>query len=177
MAKKFFNYSFQIERTKKTGTIFVIVMVVLLVSFFLFYKSKSNVTSLDRLSYKVVLGMNRFEDRNCDHAYRLNYQKKTCGTICINSLKKDSNYLSDLQEEMQKNGFSFKKESSKKINNGNYSYVETANKIPYISYYVIDYENKTYSIEYIDQSSYLAKTNEKKCGESFHNFINSLKLK
>lgn len=177
MAKKFFNYSFQIERTKKAGILFVVVVVVLLVSFFLFYKSKSNVTKLDQLSYKVVLGMNRFEDRNCDHAYRLNYQKKTCGTICINSIKKDSNYLSDLQDEMQKNGFSFKNQSSKKINNRDYSYLETANKVPFISYYVTDYVNKTYSIEYIDQSSYLTKTNEKKCGESFNTFINSLKLK
>lgn len=177
MAKKFFDYSFQIERTKKLGIVFVIVVVVLLVSFFLFYKSKSNVTKINQLSYKVVLGMNRFEDRNCDHAYRLNYQKKTCGTICINSLKKDSNYLSDLQEEMQKNGFSFKKKIEKKINNKEYSYLETANKIPFISYYVTDYNGKTYSIEYIDQSSYLTKTNEKKCGESFHDFINSLNLK
>ena len=65
----------------------------------------------------------------------------------------------------------------KKINNKDYSYLETANKIPLISYYVTDYNGKTYSIEYIDQSSYLTKTNEKKCGESFHDFINSLKLK
>ena len=177
MAKKFFNYSFQIERTKKAGIIFIIVVVGLLVSFFLFYKSKSNVTKLDQLSYKVVLGMNRFEDRNCDHAYRLNYQKKTCGTICINSLKKDSNYLNNLRDEMQKNGFSFQNKSSKNINKQHYSYLETANKIPLISYYITDYQNKTYSIEYIDQSSYLTKTNEKKCGESFRTFINSLKLK
>lgn len=177
MAKKFFNYSFQIERTKKTGTIFVIVVVCLLVGFFIFYRSKSNVTKLNRLSYKVVLGMNRFEDRNCDNAYRLNYQKKTCGTICINSIKEDPNYLSDLQDEMAKNGFSFKNKATKKINHHDYSYLETSNKIPLISYYVIDHENKTYSIEYIDQSSYLTKTNEKKCGESFQSFINSLKLK
>lgn len=177
MAKKFFNYSFQIERTKKTGTIFIIVVIVLLVSFFLFYKSKSNVAKLNQLSYKVVLGMNQFEDRNCERAYRLNYQKKTCGTICINSLKQKSDYLKDIKEKMKENGFSFKDIITKDINHQTYSYLETTNKVPVISYYVVDYKNKTYSIEYIDQSSYLTKTNEKECSKSLDKFTNSLKLK
>ena len=51
---------------------------------------------------------------------------------------------------MQKNGFLFKKKTVKKINNKDYSYLETANKIPLISYYVTDYNGKTYSIEYLN---------------------------
>ena len=63
------------------------------------------------------------------------------------------------------------------INNNVYLLLETNGQIPKIGYYVSDYNNHTYSIEYIDQSSYLTKTNEKKCSESFNKFIESLVLK
>lgn len=177
MSRKFFDYKYQIHRTKKTGIIFLIVIILVIGGFIVFYKSKSNTTKLDNLSYKVVLGMNSFEDKNCDNAYRLNYDRKTCGTICIQSIEHDNNYLDDLQKEMEENGFKFKGRKTKKINNDDYLLLETNSQIPKISYYVSNYNNRTYSVEYIDQSSYLTKTNEKKCNENFNRFINSLKLR
>lgn len=176
MAKKFFNYSFQIERTKKTGIIFLVVITVLIGGFFVFYKSKSNTTKLDDLKYKVILGMNTFDDKNCGASYRLNYQKKTCGTICIRGEKENNKYVNELQEEMKKNGFVLDDLKSKTINNQKYSYLKTKG-IPSISYYVTNYNKKTYIIEYIDQSSYLTSKNQNKCEESFSSFTNSLRLK
>ena len=60
---------------------------------------------LDKLNYEVVLGMNKFEDINCDKAYRLNYKESTCGTICINSKKSDKDYLNKRKSDLEKSGF------------------------------------------------------------------------
>ena len=71
MSNRYFSYSFQIHRTRKTIVIFIIFVILLVGGFFAFYKSKKHMEKLDKLNYVVVLGMNKFEDINCDKAYRI----------------------------------------------------------------------------------------------------------
>lgn len=176
MANKFFDYSFQIRRTKTTGIIFIIFVVALLVGAFLFYRSKNNITSVNKLSYKVVFGMNEFEDGSCDKAYRISYKKNTCGTICIKSLKKDKNFLDNTKNKMIENGFIINKIDNTEINNKKWNYFKTDN-VPLVSYYSYDYLNKTYVIENIDQSNYLTKSNKKECNNIYNKFKESWNIK
>lgn len=56
MAKKFFSYSFQVSRTKKTGTIFIVFVVVALIGAIIVYKINNNTAKVNDLTYKVVFG-------------------------------------------------------------------------------------------------------------------------
>ena len=98
MANKFFSYSFQVSRAKKAGIVLIIFIIILGTISFLWYRSKNNITKLDDLKYKVVFGMNEFEDGSCDKAYKINYNKNTCGSICIKKLNKDSDYIKNTKE-------------------------------------------------------------------------------
>ncbi len=177
MANKFFSYSFQVERTKKTGVIFVIFVVLVLVGAFLFYRSKNNVETVDKLNYKIVFGANEFEDGNCTKAYRINSEKRTCGTICIKDFKKDSNYQEKLRKELEKNGFTLKDTITRKINGQKWQYITTKDVSPSISYYINSDDNKTYSIEYIDQTSYLPKSIKASCNKTTNTLLKSIKVK
>lgn len=176
MSNRYFSYSFQIHRTRKTIVIFIVFVVLLVGGFFAFYKSKKHMEKLDKLNYEVVLGMNKFEDINCDKAYRLNYKESTCGTICINSKKSDKDYLNKRKSDLEKSGFTTGKIKEKVINKNNWSYLKTVKSNPSISYYAIDYGNKVYSIELIDQSNYLTNTKQDKCSQTFNKMLNSIKL-
>lgn len=177
MANKFFSYSFQVERTKKTGIIFVIFVVVLLVGAYFFYKTKNNNTSFNGISYNIVFGINEFESNDCDKAYRINSEKRTCGTICINILKQDQNYEKELRKNMEKNGFILADTTNKKINNYNWNYIKTSGVDPKINYYISNKSNKTYVVEYIDQTSYLPKKIKSSCNETTKKLLTSFKVK
>lgn len=177
MSNKFFSYSFQIHRTRKTIVIFLIFVVILVGGFYLFYKSRQHLETMDRLSYEVVLGMNEFEDNSCKKAYRMNYKNSTCGTICINTSKSDKDFLENTRSNLEKNGFTANKINSKEINQNTWSYFTTKNANPIISYYAIDYGNDLYHIEMIDQTGYLAKSKVQECKKNFNKMINSVKLK
>lgn len=177
MANKFFSYGFQVRRSKKAGIVFVIFLIIVLTISILWYRSKNNYTYIDRLGYQVSFGINEFEDNSCDKAYKVNYDKNTCGTLCINKRNKDSEYLKDVKSQMEANGFMIGKIKRKKINQYNWSYFHTSNDGPIISYYVNDDTNKTYIVEKIDQSQYLTKKNREKCGQLFDEMMDSLKIR
>lgn len=177
MSNKYFSYSFQIHRTRKTIVIFLIFVVVLVGGFILFYRSKRHTETINRLNYDVVLGMNEFEDSNCDKSYRMSYKESTCGTICINVSKSDKDYLEKTKSNLEQNGFYISKINSKTINKNNWSYFTTSKVNPVISYYAIDYGDKLYSIEIIDQTGYLSKTKASECSKGFTKMIDSIKLK
>lgn len=177
MSNRFFSYSFQIHRTRKTAIIFLVFVTLLVGGFYLFYRSKRHIETTDRLSYEVVLGMNEFEDNNCDKIYRLNYKESTCGTICVKVSESNKDFLETTKSNLEKSGFTIKKIKSKNINKNNWSYFDTVKANPAISYYAIDYGNKLYSIEIINQSNYLAKSKTAKCNKSFNKMINSISLK
>lgn len=176
MANKFFNYSFQIHRTRRTGIIFIIFIVLLGVGSFIFYKSNNSTLSINKLKYKTVFGMNDFEDNSCDKSYKINFKKNTCGSICIKSLKKDKNYLNTIRETMIENGFVIEKIGKYKINNKNWDYFVT-NNFTSISYYKYDYFDKTYVVEIIDQTNHLVKSKQKECKKIFNEFESSLEFK
>lgn len=177
MANKFFSYSYQVERTKKTGIIFVIFLIVILGGTAYFYFSKNNEVKLNDLTYKVAFGVNEFEENTCAKAYRINSEKKTCGTICIKVIEKDEDYINKLRNNMETNGFSLTKTSTKKINKYEWDYFKTKNSNFPFNYYITDRENKTYSVEFIDQTTYLTKTEKSKCKKIYNTTINSLKIK
>ena len=177
MAKKFFDYSFQIHRTRKTGIIFVVFIILVVGGAFLFYKSKTELLNVKKLNYKLELGMEEFEDTSCDKAYRVGYKKNTCGTICLKVLKKNSKYLENTKDQMIKNGFIIDNINKSKINSKNWRYFTTKNDGPIITYYSSDFDNNTYVLEFISQANYLTKTNKKECNSIINKFTNSVKLK
>lgn len=177
MSNKFFSYSFQIHRTRKTIVIFLVFVIILVGGFYLFYKSKQHMENIDRLSYDVVLGMNEFEDSNCDKVYRMSYKSSTCGTVCITTSKSNKDYLSGVKANLEKSGFTVNKIVPKQINKNNWNYLSTKNANPIISYYAIDYGNQLYSIEIINQANYLSKSKTKECNNSFDKMIQSVQLK
>ena len=176
MAKKYFNYSFQIKRTK-VGAIILVIFVAIAISIFItWYKNRTVNTKVDSLSYDVVLGMNEFKDNNCLKAYRINYKKNTCGTICINKFTKNSNYLTELQESMKEDGFEFSKESEIKLGNKKWKYIHTINNEFVINNFAIDNNKDTYTIEYIDQTTLATKKNKTKCDSIYNQLTDSIKL-
>lgn len=177
MSNKFFSYSFQIHRTRKTIVIFLVFVVILVGGFYLFYKSKQHIESVDRLSYNVVLGMNEFEDSGCDKIYRMSYKSSTCGTVCITTSKSNKDYLNGIKANLEKSGFTVNKIQSKQINRNSWSYLSTKRANPIISYYAIDYGNRLYSIEIINQANYLSKSKMKECNNGFNKMIESVQLK
>lgn len=177
MSNKYFSYSFQVHRTRKTIIIFIIFVIVLVGGFLLFYRSKRHIDKIDKLSYDVVLGMNEFEDNSCDKIYRMSYKESTCGTVCVNVSKSDKNFLNTTKDSLKKNGFTVGKIKEKEINKNNWSYFTTSKATPSISYYAIDYGNKLYSIEIINQTEYLSKTKAKECNKGFNKMLKSIKLK
>lgn len=176
MANKFFSYSFQVSRAKKAGIVLIIFIIILGTISFLWYRSKNNITKLDDLKYKVVFGMNEFEDGSCDKAYKINYNKNTCGSICIKKLNKDNDYIKNTKSQLETNGFTIKNINNKKINNKNWEYFSTSNDGPIISYYANNSTDKTYVIEKIDQSYYLNNKTKSKCSEIFNKTMGSLKI-
>lgn len=176
MANKFFSYSFQVSRSKKAGIIFLIFIIILGITSFIWYKSKNNITRIDNLKYNVSFGMNEFEEKSCTKAYRINYNKNTCGSICIKNIDKDPEYLKTIRAEMEKNGFEIKDIKKKKINNKNWEYFTTSNDGPIVSYYMNNNTDKTYIVEKIDQTYYLKKNDKEKCMEIFNKATNSLKI-
>lgn len=176
MAKKFFSYSFQVSRTKKTGTIFIVFVVVALIGAIIVYKINNNTAKVNDLTYKVVFGVNSFDDKNCDKAYRINSQQKICGTICVKSFNKKENYLNELKNNMEANGFDLSDTTTKKIKNTSWNYFKTNNSGSVFNYYIADKNNKTYSVEFIDQTSYLTKNEKENCKNIYDNVLNSLKL-
>lgn len=177
MSNKYFSYSFQIHRTRKTIIIFIIFVIILVGGFLLFYKSKKHSEKLNDLTYEVVLGMNEFEDNNCNKSYRVKYKESTCGTICINALDSDTNYLIKTKEELEKGGFTIDEIKQKQINKRDWSYFITTKANPVISHYAIDYDNKLYSVEVINQSKHLPKSKRNRCEKMFNKMTNSLSLK
>lgn len=176
MSKKYFNYSFQIKRTKTTGIIFLVTVVLIVTAFINWYNKRTITTKIDELEYKVSFGMNEFETRDCKKAYKMNYKKSTCGTICINQIEKNENYLKELKNEMEENKFRFNKISLIKLGNQNWEYLKTENNVPIMIYYATSTEKKTYTIEYINQSKYLSDSSKKKCNKIFNEMITSIKL-
>lgn len=176
MAKKFFSYSFQVSRTKKTGTIFIIFVVVALIGTLIVYKINNNTTRVNNLTYKVAFGVNNFEDKNCDKAYRVNSHQKICGTICVKSFNKKVNYIEELKKNMETNGFDLSDTTTKRISGTNWNYFKTNNSGSVFNYYIADKDNKTYSVEFIDQTSYLTKNEKENCQNIYNNVLNSLKL-
>ena len=177
MSKTYFNYSFQIKRTKTTAIIFLIVIAVAITGFVTWYNSRTKTQKLDSLSYKVVFGMNEFSAKDCDKAYKMNYKKSTCGTICINKMNKNENYLTTVKEEMEKNEFEFLNISNEKLGNKNWKVLQTKNNEPVFTYYAISTKNHTYTMEYVDQTKYLDDTSKNKCNEIFSNLSKSIKIK
>lgn len=176
MANKFFSYSFQVSRSKKAAIILIVLIVVLGTVSFIWYKSKNNTTKLGNLKYNVSFGMNEFDDSSCDKGYKINYDKNTCGSICIKKLDKDAEYIKSTRLKMEENGFVIKKVKKKKINNKDWEYFTTSNDGPIITYYVNNSTDKTYVVEKMDQSNYLNKKTKNKCSEIFNDAINSLKI-
>lgn len=177
MANKFFSYGFQVRRSKKAGIIFIIFLIVITTVSILWYRSKNNFTYVERLGYKVSFGINEFEDNSCTKAYKVNYDKNTCGSICIKKMTKNINYLKEMKLEMEENGFVIKDIKRRKINNKAWQYFNTSNSGPVISYYANNSTNKTYIVEKIDQSQYLKKKNKDKCQEIFNHIMDSLMIK
>ncbi len=176
MANKFFSYSFQVSRAKKAGIALLIFIIIAgLVSFF-WYKSKNKITKLDDLKYTVTFGMNEFDDKSCDKAYKINYNKETCGSICIKELKKDNDYIKNTRLKMEENGFTIKNIKKKTINNTSWEYFSTSDEGPIFSYYSNNSTDKTYVIEKIDQTYYMNKENKNKCKEIFTKAFNSVKI-
>ena len=75
MSKKYFDYSFQIKRTKTTLVIFIVVIIVALTVFFTWYNGRVKKVKLDDLQYKEIFGLNSFKAKDCDASYRVNYKK------------------------------------------------------------------------------------------------------
>ncbi len=176
MSKTYFNYSFQIKRTK---TVAIVVAVILAIAIFIFYNWYNNKTvtqKVENLSYKVVFGMNEFDAVDCVKAYRMNYKKNTCGTICINKTDLNKNYLNDLRKNMEQNDFIFTKDKEQKLGRKTWNYIKTKNNEPVFSYYTANTKDATYIIEYVDQQKYLDTDSIEHCTKIWDDFKKSIKL-
>lgn len=177
MSKKYFGYGFQVKRTKEGAIILVIVVAVAIIVFTNWYNSRTITTKINNLSYKTFFGVNEFKYKDCTKAYRLNYKKSTCGTLCIKETAKNNSYLEDLKKSMEENGFLFNKITTIKLGNETWNYLETRESNPVMNFYSINNEKYTYSIEYIDQTSLLDKKISNKCQEILDKVNNSMELK
>ena len=174
MANKFFSYSFQVSRAKKAGIALLILIVIAGLGSFFWYRCRNKVTNVDDLEYTVSFGMNEFSDKSCDKAYKINYDKETCGSICIKKLDKDEEYIKNTRLKMEENGFTIKNIKKKTINKSSWEYFSTSNEGPIFSYYANNNTDKTYVIEKIDQS--YNKKNKNKCNKIFTKAFNSVKI-
>lgn len=177
MRNKYFSYSFQLSNTKKIIIIFFIVVLVLTFSYLFFIKDKTSKENLDGLRYKKVLGMEKFDDSNCDVSYRVYYDKKTCGSVCLNVTTGNSNYLKTKEKEMKENGFTTTGIKTRKIHLKNWKYFYTKNAGPIFNYYAFINDNKLYSVELINQSSSFSKEIKSKCDANFDKITSSLEVK
>lgn len=177
MRNKYFSYSFQISNTKKIIILFLILVLIAGIGYLVFIHGKTKKESLEALKYQKVLGMETFEDTTCDQAYRIYYDKKTCGTICMNVSTKNTTYLEDVETEMKENGFTTTGIKSKKIHRREWEYFQTKNTGSVFSYYAIEYNEKLYSVELINQSSSFSKEIKTKCDNNFNKILSSLELK
>lgn len=177
MKNKYFSYSFQLSNTRKIIIIFFIVVLVLAVSYLFFIKDKTDKENINGLRYKKVLGMEKFDDSNCDIAYRVYYDKKTCGSVCLNVKTGNSNYLKNKEKEMKKNGFTTTGIKNQKIHLKNWKYFYTKNAGPVFNYYAFTDDNKLYSVELINQSSSFSQEIKSKCDANFDKITSSLEIK
>ena len=175
MSKKYFNYCFQVKRTKEGAIALIVVITIALIVFMSWYNKRTVITSINNLEYEKVPGFNEFKSRECNKSYKINYKKDTCGTVCINEIPFNKTYLESLKEEMEKGGFTLTKISTKKLGNKEWNYLKTTKSNPIISYYSVNEKDKTYTLEYIDQSSSLK--NKDKCNEIVNSFMKSLTIK
>lgn len=176
MSKKYFDYSFQIKRTKTTLVIFIVVIIVALTVFFTWYNGRVKKVKLDDLQYKEIFGLNSFKAKDCDASYRVNYKKVTCGTICITKSSLNNNSLSSIKSDMEANGFKFTGKKQTKLGNKNWDYIRTNNNEPEFNYYSINTKNYTYTMEFVNQTKNLDKTNQNNCNKIMKKFNNSIKI-
>lgn len=175
MSKKYFNYSFQVKRTKEGAIALVVVVLLALIIFITWYNKRTVTTYIGDLTYEKVPGFNEFKSGECTKAYKINYKKDTCGTVCINKTSLDKTYLKSKKEEMEKGGFTFSKTITKKIGNKTWDYLKTTKTEPVISYYSINVKDSTYTLEYIDQTSSI--DNKSKCNDILNSFMSSINVK
>lgn len=176
MSKKYFGYGFQVKRTKEGAILLVIVSVVAIIIFTNWYNSRTITNKIHNLSYKTFFGVNEFDYKDCNKAYRVNYKKSTCGTLCIKEMSMNSNYLDDLKSSMEDNGFLFNNITTIKLGNEMWNYLETRDSKPSMNFYSINNEKYTYSVEYIDQTDTLEKGVSNKCQEIIDKVSNSMRL-
>lgn len=176
MSKKYFGYGFQLKRTKWGLLALAIFLTILVVIFTNWYSDRTVINQLGNITYKTFLGVNEFESHECNKAYRINYKKNTCGTLCINKIDKNNKYLENLKESMEKNGFIFNNISNVKLGNENWNYLQTTGTDPIMNYYSINTDTNTYTIEYIDQTNTVNDNIRKKCNKIINKVNDSITL-
>ena len=176
MKNKYFSYSFQISNTRKIIIVFFLFVIILGITYAFFIHSKTNKENTGGLEYKKVLGMEEFDDNNCKSAYRVYYEKKTCGSICINVTTKNNDYIKNKKKEMEKSGFSTTDIETKRINSNKWSYFYTKNAGPIFNYYSLEKNDKLYTLELINQSTNFTRNTKNKCNENFKKILNSLSV-
>lgn len=177
MRNKYFSYSFQLSNTRKIIIIFFIVVLALAVSYLFFIKNKTDKENINGLRYKKVLGMEEFDDSNCDVSYRVYYDKKTCGSVCLNVTSKDNNYLKNKEKEMKENGFITTGIKTRNIHLKKWKYFYTKNAGPIFNYYAFLDDNKLYSVEIINQSGSFSQEVKSKCNANIDKITSSLEVK
>ncbi len=165
MSKKYFDYGFQVKRTKWGLIALIIVIIIMLIIFATWYNNRTVTEHLEALTYKTYFGVNEFESRDCNKAYRINYKKSTCGTVCISTVKSKNDYLDELKKSMEDDGFLFNSIATKKIGNETWNYLRTEGTDPIMNYYAVNTNKLTYVVEYIDQTSSLDKNTKNKCND------------
>ena len=176
MSKKYFGYGFQVKRTKEGAIILLIVIVLAIIIFSNWYNSRTVTNKINNLSYKTFFGVNEFKYKDCNKAYRINYKKNTCGTICIKEVVNNNNYLEELKESMEEDGFQFNNITTIKVGNETWNYLKTTDSDPIMNYYSINNEKYTYLIEYIDQTNSLDKKVSDKCQTIIDKVNDSIEL-
>lgn len=176
MSKKYFGYGFQVKRTKWGLLGLILFIVIAIIVFNNWYNNRTITNKLGNITYKTSLGVNEFKSNECNKAYRINYKKNTCGTLCINKIDKNNKYLEELKESMEKNGFLFNNISSVKLGNESWNYLQTTATDPIMNYYSINTSKNTYTIEYIDQTNSVNKNIREKCNEIINKVNNSITL-
>lgn len=174
MAKKYFDYGFQVKRTRLGLYTLIIVIIISVILFINWYSDKTVTEKVGNLSYKTFFGVNEFSSNDCNKAYRINYKKNTCATICINKIDINTNYLEEIKKSMEDDGFKFNNITTKKIGNETWDYLETKGAKPSMNYYSINNDKNTYTIEYIDQTDSLDNNIKEKCNTIIDKFNNNV---
>ncbi len=178
MAKKYFGYGFQVKRTKWGLLALAIFITIIVIIFTNWYSdNRTTINQLGNMTYKTFFGVNEFESNECNKAYRINYKKNTCGTLCINKINKNNTYLEDLKKSMEENGFIFYNISSIKLGNENWNYLQTNGTDPIMNYYSVNTDKDTYTIEYIDQTNSVNKNVREKCNKIINDVTDSITLR